>query len=88
MRRRVLQFAVQFFVLIKNNISKPVVAYVAGQTAPPGKTMGHAGAVISGKSGTAEYKQKALVAAGVKVAVLPSQVVGLLGYSKNTVPDG
>lgn len=60
---------------IKNNISKPVTAYIAGKTAPPGKTMGHAGAVISGKSGTAESKIKALKEAGVKVAELPSEIV-------------
>jgi len=63
---------------IKKSVSKPVVAYIAGQTAPPGKTMGHAGAVISGKSGTAASKEKALTEAGASVAKLPSQVVSLL----------
>jgi len=63
---------------IKENVTKPIVAYIAGQTAPPGKTMGHAGAVVSGKSGTAKSKQEALEAAGAKVAILPSQVAELL----------
>lgn len=63
---------------IKDNISKPVVAYIAGKTAPVGKTMGHAGALISGKSGTAESKIKALQEVGTKVAVLPSLVAEFL----------
>ncbi len=57
---------------------KPVVAYVAGRTAPPGKRMGHAGAVISGSAGTAAAKIEALTTAGVQVADLPGQVVGLV----------
>ncbi len=57
---------------------KPVVAYVAGRTAPPGKRMGHAGAVISGSAGTAAAKIEALTTAGVRVADLPGQVVGLV----------
>jgi succinyl-CoA synthetase alpha subunit len=65
-------------VFIKENIKKPVVAYIAGKTAPLGKKMGHAGAIISGKAGTAESKIKALEEAGVKVAKLPSEVVGLV----------
>ncbi|MGQ4834607.1 MAG: succinate--CoA ligase subunit alpha [Candidatus Asgardarchaeia archaeon] len=63
---------------IKKNMSKPVVAYIAGRTAPPGKRMGHAGAIVSGRSGTAESKVAALKHAGVKVADLPSQVPLLL----------
>ena len=63
---------------IKENISKPVVAYIAGKTAPKGKKMGHAGAVISGDSGTAETKVKALAKVGIKVAELPSQIPKML----------
>ncbi len=58
---------------IKDNITKPVVGYVAGFTAPEGKTMGHAGAIVSGSSGTAEAKKDALEAAGVKVGKTPSE---------------
>ena len=58
---------------IKANVTKPVVGYIAGFTAPPGKTMGHAGAIISGSSGTAEAKKVALEAAGVKVGKTPSE---------------
>jgi succinyl-CoA synthetase alpha subunit len=63
---------------IKANVSKPVVGYIAGFTAPPGKTMGHAGAIISGSSGTAEAKQAALEAAGVKVGRTPSETARLM----------
>jgi succinyl-CoA synthetase alpha subunit len=57
---------------------KPVAAYVAGRSAPPGKRMGHAGAIIMGKSGTAESKLEALKAAGVRVALKPGEVAKLL----------
>ncbi len=63
---------------IKDNITKPVVAYVAGFTAPEGKTMGHAGAIVSGSSGTAEAKKEALEAAGVKVGKTPSATAQLM----------
>ncbi|WP_152187839.1 succinate--CoA ligase subunit alpha [Georgenia satyanarayanai] len=62
---------------IKENVTKPVVGYVAGFTAPEGKTMGHAGAIVSGSSGTAEAKKEALEAAGVKVGKTPSETARL-----------
>jgi len=62
---------------IKDNVSKPVVGYVAGFTAPEGKTMGHAGAIVSGSSGTAAAKKEALEAAGVKVGKTPSETAAL-----------
>jgi succinyl-CoA synthetase alpha subunit len=61
---------------IKASVKKPVVGYIAGLTAPPGKRMGHAGAVISGTEGTAQGKIKAMEAAGIKVMELPSHVAG------------
>jgi succinyl-CoA synthetase alpha subunit len=63
---------------IKEHISKPVVGYVAGFTAPEGKTMGHAGAIVSGSSGTAQAKKEALEAAGVKVGKTPSETARLM----------
>lgn len=63
---------------LKYNLSKPVVAYIAGRTAPKGKRMGHAGAIIEGYRGTAESKTKAFQEANVPVAELPSQIVELL----------
>ncbi|WP_375405574.1 succinate--CoA ligase subunit alpha [uncultured Amnibacterium sp.] len=63
---------------IKANVTKPVVGYVAGFTAPEGKTMGHAGAIVSGSAGTAQAKKEALEAAGVKVGKTPSETADLL----------
>ena len=59
---------------IAENVSKPVVAYIAGFTAPPGKTMGHAGAIVSGTAGTAKAKAEALEAKGVRVGRTPTEV--------------
>ena len=64
--------------LIKRSISKPVVAFVAGQTAPPGKRMGHAGAIVSGGSGTAQEKMARFLDAGIPVAKTPSEIPGLI----------
>jgi succinyl-CoA synthetase alpha subunit len=63
---------------IKANVTKPVVGYVAGFTAPEGKTMGHAGAIVSGSAGTAQAKQEALEAAGVRVGKTPSETARLM----------
>jgi succinyl-CoA synthetase alpha subunit len=62
---------------IKANLTKPVIGYVAGFTAPEGKTMGHAGAIVSGSSGTAAAKKEALESAGVKVGKTPSEAAAL-----------
>ncbi|KAA9148685.1 succinate--CoA ligase subunit alpha [Amycolatopsis acidicola] len=62
---------------IKENVTKPVVGYVAGFTAPEGKTMGHAGAIVSGSAGTAQAKKEALEAAGVKVGKTPTETAEL-----------
>jgi succinyl-CoA synthetase alpha subunit len=63
---------------IKANVSKPMSAYIAGVTAPPGKKMGHAGAIISGGKGTAQGKMEALAAAGVKVGLNPTEAGELM----------
>jgi succinyl-CoA synthetase alpha subunit len=63
---------------VKANVTKPVVGYVAGFTAPEGKTMGHAGAIVSGSAGTAQAKKEALEAAGVKVGKTPSETAALM----------
>ena len=63
---------------IKDNVTKPVIGYVAGFTAPEGKTMGHAGAIVSGSAGTAAAKQEALEAVGVKVGKTPSATALLM----------
>lgn len=65
---------IQAAKLIKEQITKPVVAFIAGQTAPAGKRMGHAGAIISGSAGTAKEKMDALQAAGVRVVVSPAEI--------------
>ncbi len=63
---------------VKDNVTKPVVGFIAGQSAPPGKQMGHAGAIISGSSGSAPEKIAAMEAAGIKVAKEPSEIPTIL----------
>jgi succinyl-CoA synthetase alpha subunit len=63
---------------VQDHITKPLIAYIAGFSAPPGKTMGHAGAIISGSSGTARAKKEALEAAGIQVGTTPSEVAQLV----------
>ena len=62
---------------IESEMTKPVVAYIAGSTAPPGKTMGHAGAIISGSSGTAGAKKQALEGRGIRVGTTPTETAEL-----------
>ena len=69
---------------IRANVTKPVVGYVAGFTAPEGKTMGHAGAIVSGSAGTAQAKKEALEAAGVKVGKTPSETARLMREIMNS----
>jgi len=73
---------------VKANVTKPVVGYVAGFTAPEGKTMGHAGAIVSGSAGTAAAKQEALEAAGVKVGKTPSEAARLVRAVLGGTADG
>lgn len=70
---------------IRDHVSKPVVAFIAGQSAPPGKQMGHAGAIISGSSGSAKEKIAALEAVGIRVAQEPSDIPQLLKSKLQTI---
>jgi succinyl-CoA synthetase alpha subunit len=69
-------------LFIRESMTKPVLAYIAGFSAPPGKTMGHAGAIISGSSGTAQAKKEALEACGVQVGTTPTEVAQMVADRK------
>ena len=69
---------------VSERVTKPVIAYVAGFSAPPGKRMGHAGAIITGSSGTAQAKADAFEAAGVRVGRNPSEVAELMERALRT----
>jgi succinyl-CoA synthetase alpha subunit len=69
---------------VEDHVTKPVLAYIAGFSAPPGKTMGHAGAIISGSSGTAQAKKEALEAVGIEVGTTPTEVAQLVAERVGT----